>query len=54
MANQNSGEVTEMSFLLRKMIRKLPGMVIQTVPKPEPIVTEGFGSRENYNNKIIK
>ena len=36
-----------MSFYLpRKMIRKLPGVVIKAVPKPEPVVIEGFGSRE--------
>ncbi len=33
-------------YLLRKMIRKLPGFVIKAVPKPEPVVVDGFGSRE--------
>ncbi len=33
-------------YLLRKMIRKLPGIVIKVVPKPEPVITEGYGSRE--------
>lgn len=33
-------------YLFRKMIRKLPGVLIQMVPKPEPVLTEGYGSRE--------
>lgn len=33
-------------YLLRKMIRKLPGVVIKVVPRPEPVMTEGYGSRE--------
>ncbi|HOM03107.1 MAG TPA: iron-containing alcohol dehydrogenase [Acetivibrio sp.] len=33
-------------YLLRKIIRKLPGILIKPVPKPEPVVTEGYGSRE--------
>ena len=53
MANQNSGEVTEMSFLLRKMIRKLPGVVIQMIPKTEPIVTDGYGSREKIGKICV-
>ena len=32
-------------YLLRSIIRKLPGVVIKAVPKPEVKVTEGFGSR---------
>ena len=41
------GEVTEMVFyLLRKMIRKLPGSVIKMIPKPEPVMIDGYGSRE--------
>jgi len=32
-------------YLFRKMIRKLPGVVIKPVPKPEPVITEGYGSR---------
>lgn len=34
------------SYLLRKTIRRLPGVVIKAVPKPRPEVTEGFQSRE--------
>lgn len=34
------------SYLLRKTIRRLPGVVIKAVPKPRPEVTEGFRSRE--------
>lgn len=34
------------SYLLRKTIRKLPGVVIKAVPKPHPEVTEGFQSRK--------
>lgn len=33
-------------YLLRKIIRKLPGLVIKAFPKPEPVVTDGYGSRE--------
>lgn len=33
-------------YLFRKMIRKLPGVVIKAVPKPEPVIVDGFGSRE--------
>lgn len=33
------------SYLLLKMIRKLPGRVIKLIPKPKPNVTEGFGTR---------
>ena len=33
-------------YLLRKMIRKLPGIVIKAIPKPDPIMTDGYGSRE--------
>ncbi len=35
-----------MFFFFRKMIRKLPGVVIKMVPKPEHIVTADYGSRE--------
>lgn len=28
------------------MIRKLPGVIIRRVPKPDPVLIEGFGSRE--------
>lgn len=35
------------SYLVRRPIRKLPGIVIKAVPKPEPIIIEGFGAREN-------
>lgn len=34
------------SYILRKSIRRLPGVVIKAVPKPRPEVTEGFQSRE--------
>ncbi len=30
----------------RKAIRKAPGIVIREVPIPEPVVTQGFGTRE--------
>lgn len=33
-------------YLFRKMIRKLLGVVIKAVPKPEPVVIYGFGSGE--------
>ena len=33
------------SYVLQKMARKLPGMVIKPIPKPKPKVTEGFGKR---------
>ena len=33
------------SYVLQKMARKLPGMVIKPIPKPRPRVTEGFGKR---------
>ncbi|WP_161946609.1 iron-containing alcohol dehydrogenase [Ureibacillus xyleni] len=28
------------------MIRKLPGVVIKMIPKPDPVMTDGYGSRE--------
>ena len=34
------------SYILRKTIRRLPGVVIKAVPKPRPEITEGFQSRE--------
>ncbi len=34
------------SYLLRKTIRRLPGVVIKAVPKPRPEITEGFQSRQ--------
>ena len=34
------------SYILRKTIRRLPGVVIKAVPKPRPVVTEGFRSRK--------
>lgn len=34
------------SYLLLKAARKLPGIVIKTIPKPKPVLTEGFGTRE--------
>ena len=33
------------SYVLQRMARKLPGMVIKPIPKPKPKVTEGFGKR---------
>ncbi|AEV70212.1 iron-containing alcohol dehydrogenase [Acetivibrio clariflavus] len=33
-------------YLLRKLIRKLPGVIIKLVPKPEHVLREGFGARE--------
>lgn len=33
-------------YLFRKLIRRLPGVVIKMIPKPEPVVTTGCGSRE--------
>ena len=33
------------SYVLQKVARKLPGMVIKPVPKPKPKITEGFGKR---------
>ncbi len=35
-----------MLYLLRKMIRRLPGVVIKQVPLPTPEVVIGFGERE--------
>ena len=32
-------------YYFRKMIRKLPGVVIKAVPKPAPRIMEGFGAR---------
>ena len=34
------------SYLLRKTIRRLPGVVIKAVPKPRPEITEGFQVRQ--------
>ena len=33
------------SYVLQRVARKLPGMVIKPIPKPKPKVTEGFGKR---------
>ena len=33
------------SYVLQKVARKIPGMVIKPIPKPKPKVTEGFGKR---------
>ena len=38
------------SYLLRKTIRRLPGVVIKAIPKPRPAVTEGFQSRRQVGN----
>ena len=34
-------------YLFRKLIRKLPGIVIKAVPLPEPEIIEGFESRKS-------
>ncbi|MBR4342584.1 MAG: iron-containing alcohol dehydrogenase [Lachnospiraceae bacterium] len=41
------------SYVLRKVARKLPGMVIKPIPKPRPKITEGFGKR-NKVGEICK
>jgi len=47
MTRTGEDEVMGVSFyLFRKMIRKLPGIVIKAVPKPEPVLLDGYGSRE--------
>ena len=33
-------------YHFRRMIRKLPGVIIREIPVPDPSVTEGFGARE--------
>ena len=33
-------------YVMRKGIRKLPGIVIKAVDLPDPVLTQGFGSRE--------
>lgn len=39
--------MTELVFyLFRKLIRRLPQVLIKMIPKPNPIVTAGFGVRE--------
>ena len=38
--------MTEVLFILRTIIRKLPGIVIKLVPLPEPETVTGFGARE--------
>ncbi|MCQ2386798.1 MAG: iron-containing alcohol dehydrogenase, partial [Clostridia bacterium] len=35
-----------MLYLLRALIRKLPGVIIKAVPLPEPETVTGFGSRD--------
>lgn len=35
----------ENMYLTRKVIRKLPGTIMKTVPMPEPEIIEGFGCR---------
>ena len=35
-----------MFYILRTLIRKLPGIVIKAVPLPDPEILSGFGSRE--------
>ena len=37
----------------RKVIRKLPGAVIKAVPLPDPVLTEGFGTRD-YVGEICR
>ena len=34
------------SYILRKTIRRLPGVVIKAVPKPHPEISEGYQSRQ--------
>jgi len=34
------------SYILRKTIRRLPGVVIKAVPKPHPEITEGYQARQ--------
>lgn len=34
-------------FYPRKMIRRLPGMVIKDVPLPDPEIIQGFGKRSS-------
>ncbi len=37
-------------YVGRKVIRRIPGNVIKTVPLPEPRITEGFGARERVGS----
>ena len=37
-------------YLFRKLIRKVPGIVIKIVPLPEPKIIEGFESRKNVGS----
>lgn len=46
MASSIKGTVEMTFYLFRKMIRKLPGVIIKLIPKPEPVLRGGFGSRE--------
>ena len=39
-------EITQHMYLSRKAIRKLPGNVIKVAPIPDPVVTQGFGTRD--------
>ncbi|MER1998633.1 MAG: iron-containing alcohol dehydrogenase [Lysinibacillus sp.] len=43
-----------MSYLIRKMMRKLPGVVIKMIPKPEPVITDGYGSREKVGEICVE
>lgn len=42
------------TYTLRKLIRKTPGLVIKTVPKPEHELIEGFGSRSQIGEICAK
>lgn len=40
----------ESMYLTRKVIRKLPGAIMKTVPIPDPEIIEGFGCRSQIGN----
>ena len=45
--SNREGMVNSMPFYLgRKTIRKVPGTVIKAAPLPDPVITQGFGSRK--------
>ena len=45
--SNREGMVNRMPFYLgRKTIRKVPGTVIKAAPLPDPVITQGFGSRK--------
>ena len=43
-----------MLYILRSLIRKLPGIVIKAVPLPEPEITTGFGARNQAGALCLK